>query len=257
VLGRSDDELAADLAVTPGIVRGWSGGTTPIPRRHAQQIAFLAATAQRADAVQRLGLQCEWLTAQERTFSVEASDFAERAAAIEQHVRSCPTCIARERYLADHFGPMPPLPQPAWVRLLAWGSERIPAWLRPAALSALLLAAIVSLRVVFAIPFLLSSPRKLIEALVAIVAAAGAGAMGGLAYTATRPWLKRLGRAGDYLTGIVCVVAYMSALALVAPIAFGQPLIKGQSDAIVFVSVSIFFGLVVGHIWFAREQIPA
>lgn len=103
-------------------------------------------------------------------------------------------------------------------------------------------------------PLLLSAPTKFGEALVAVVTAAGAGAAGGFAYTLTRPTLQRLGRLGDYLTGIVCVFAYMGALVLVAPVAFGEGIIEDRVGLISFVVVSTFFGLVVGHTWFRRAS---
>ena len=106
------------------------------------------------------------------------------------------------------------------------------------------------MRIGFALPFVVTRPRLLAGAIVAVLAAAGAGAAGGLAYSATRPILRRLGRPGDYLSGIVCVSSYMGAVALVAPIAFGESPIEDRTDLLVFAVVSVGFGLLVGHSWF-------
>jgi len=117
---------------------------------------------------------------------------------------------------------------------------------------ALVLGAIVSVRILFALPVLFSSPGVLGGALLAVGAAAGAGAFGGIAFSLTRPVLRKLGRPGDYLTGIVCVFAYMGALAVAAPNAFGEPLIHDSSEWVIFSIVSLFFGLVIGHSWFRQ-----
>ena len=82
------------------------------------------------------------------------------------------------------------------------------------------------------------------------IAASGAGAGGGLAFSLTHPTLKRLGNVGNYLTGVVCVGAYMGALLLAAPVAFGEPLAGSRSDAVVVALVYVAFGLVVGRSWF-------
>ena len=129
--------------------------------------------------------------------------------------------------------------------------QHVPAWLRPAAYGAGILAAIVSFRLVLALPSILASPMSAIEPLLAILAAAAAGASGGFAYTLVRPALRKLGRIGNYLTGIVCVGAYLSALMLVAPVAFGEQFIEGPEGWVAVGITTLLFGLVVGHAWFS------
>jgi len=45
----------------------------------------------------------------------------------------------------------------------------------------------------------------------------------------------------------------MGAIVAVAPIAFGKPIVEGRSDVVIFVSVAVLFGLVIGHTWFKSE----
>lgn len=250
-LGQTDDQLAAELDVTPGVVRAWAAGSTRIPRRCAEQIRWLEALAERDAALRASGLpDCEWMREEEeRPLPSDTDALLQRAKAMTAHAQACPVCTARERYAREHCSSMPALPQPGWMRILGW-VERVPAWARPAAVGALLLGAIVSLRILFALPFLFSAPAKMGAALVAVLSAAGAGAAGGASYSLTRPTLRKLRRPGDYLTGIVCVFAYMGSLALVAPYAFGERLIDDRAGWVIFSIVSIFFGLVVGHSWF-------
>ena len=87
----------------------------------------------------------------------------------------------------------------------------------------------------------------------AVLVGAAAGASGGLAYTAIRPLLRRLGRAGDYLTGVGTMLAYMWTIAVMLPEAFGD----GRNQTGRFIAFSLtatFFGLVIGHHWFATPS---
>ena len=128
--------------------------------------------------------------------------------------------------------------------------DRTPSWLRPALIGALLLFAIVAVRMVFALPRLLSHPAEITPLLLALGAASAAGAAGGLAYSLLGAPLRGLRVVGPYLAGVVTVIAYMGALALAAPYAFGEPLIEHRSDVGPFLVISILFGLVMGHSWF-------
>jgi hypothetical protein len=251
LLGITNDELAADLRVTPAIVGAWADGTLGIPKRQAQDLAWRAALAERQQALRTSGLaECPWQLAREAAPVPENSNALLRELeATDKHIAECPICTARDRYIEEHFGPMPAPPETVWSRVFA-RVERVPAWARPALLGALLLGAFVSLRIVFALPMLFRTPGRLGGLLVAVAAAAAAGAAGGFAYSLTRPTLRKLGLVGAYLTGIVCVFAYMGALLIAAPVAFGEPLVEGGGDLGAFAVISLFFGLVMGHSWF-------
>lgn len=256
-LGLSDEALAAELALTPTVVRAWRTGSVPVPERHARLLRWQAAIAARQAVAEASGLPaCEWVQAWEDGPVPDEPDVMRRhLEALNVHGESCPICLERARYVEERCGPMPQPPSPAGVVRVVGLLERVPSWGRPAVVGAAILGAIVGLRVLFALPTVASQPRKLVEALTALVAAMGAGAAGGLAYSLTRPMLRRLGRPGDYLTGVVCVFAYMGAIALVAPIAFGERVIKNRADLVVFGIVSAFFGLVVGHSWFRKDAL--
>jgi hypothetical protein len=250
----SDDELADELGVPVTTLRAWTAGERRIPRYEAQLLRFAAASAERGRALVESGLpECEWI----RAWGSEehGSDDDALMASIdrmEAHSAACATCQARERFVDARFGPMPPFPARGLARVFVF-MERVPEFLRPAAYGAALLAAIVSLRALVVIPSLIARPALVLDLLVAILAAAGAGASGGLVFSMVRPTLRTLGRPGDYLTGIVCVGAYMASLVLVAPVAFGEDLLKGRSGWFAYGIVTILMGLVIGHSWFKAE----
>lgn len=258
VLGETDDQLAGTLGVTPATVRAWATGRARIPHRDAKYVVFLVAAKERAVALESSGLpDCEWVRAHETPPATDdIKELDKHGNAILQHMESCPTCRTRERWATERFGPMPSPPAAGLLRLFAW-VERVPPIARPAAVGAALLAALVLVRVVFALPRLVDAPRELVSAGLALVGAAGAGAIGGFAYSLTRPTLKRLGRAGDYLTGIVCVFAYVSSLAFVAPFVFGEPIVEGRAGWVIMAITSIIFGLIIGHTWFRAESLPS
>jgi hypothetical protein len=56
------------------------------------------------------------------------------------------------------------------------------------------------------------------------------------------------------MSGVVCVCAYVGFLALASPLAFGKALIESRSELVIFAIVSVFFGLVMGHSWFAASR---
>jgi hypothetical protein len=66
--------------------------------------------------------------------------------------------------------------------------------------------------------------------------------------------LRKIGRVGDYPAGIVSVLGYMGAIAIVSELLFHEPIIEGSSGLIIFLVVSVFFGLLVGHWWFRELE---
>lgn len=251
-LGETDEQLAAALGVTPDVVRAWSQGTARVPPHEAGQLALFVDVKQRALALESSGLpQCEWVLSNEPT-SNDMDEITRSADALERHIRRCPTCRAREKFLTERFGPMPTPGLTGVAGVFEW-ADRVPAIARPAVVGAALLAALVLIRILFALPRLLSEPREFVTAGVALLAAVGAGAVGGFTYSLTRPLFKRLGRPGDYLTGIVCVFAYMGSLAGVAPTAFGEPIVEERADWVIMAIVAAVFGVFVGHTLFRSK----
>ena len=125
-------------------------------------------------------------------------------------------------------------------------AERLPSWLRPAFFGAVALFLIVGLRMAFALPRILKE-GKLSEFALGLLAATGAGAAGGFGYTLLGAPARRIPVLGPYVAGIVSVAAYMLALLVVAPYISNEPLIEDKTGAIIFASVTVFFGVIFGH----------
>ncbi len=247
----TDDELAAELGVPVALLQRWSAGTERIPRFEARLIRFSAASAVRGRALEESGLpECAWLVDFFKSdLPTESDALLAALTCSEEHHTTCPVCQARERFVTEKFGPMPPYPTKGLMTVFAL-FDRLPASLRPAAYGASALAAIVSLRALFAIPSVIDKPALAVPLSLAILAAAAAGASGGFAFTFVRPTFKKLGRPGDYLTGIVCVGSYLTSLMLVAPFAFGERLMEGPDGWYIVGIMSLLFGSIVGHSWF-------
>jgi hypothetical protein len=126
-------------------------------------------------------------------------------------------------------------------------AERIPSWLRPAFFGAVALFAIVAFRMLFALPGIVQDPARITEFASVLLAATGAGAMGGFGYTLLGAPSRRIPVVGPYVAGVVSVGAYMLALLLVAPYISNEPLVEDRAGAIIFAVVTIFFGLLFGH----------
>ncbi|HEX8715947.1 MAG TPA: hypothetical protein VF722_03140 [Gemmatimonadaceae bacterium] len=248
-IAKSDADLASELGVAVSEVKSWAAGQ-PVPEPYAQHLRWLAASTERRAALAASGLpECEWVTKKEATLRRDDSDaVAAFAKSLSEHAKHCPACQARNTYVKERFGRMPAIaPVPLWARPF-FRIAAMPSWAQPAAYGALMLGGITSIRALAALPFVFSKPVMMGGALVAVIAAAGAGALGGLAYSVTRPALKHLGRAGDYVSGVVAAVGYMGAFALAAPvIAPGDPMIQDRSDLVIFAIVAVFFGLLLGH----------
>jgi hypothetical protein len=136
--------------------------------------------------------------------------------------------------------------------------DGLPAWLQPAVIGALLLFAMVGVRVLFQITLLFAHPELVVAGMYAALLAAGAGACGGFAYSLIGRRLLAVPRVGRYLTGIVCVAAYLFPLILLLPRI--QPDLSATDrqaldlhDPIarwVWLFCTLLFGFVVGRTWF-------
>lgn len=256
-LDLSDDELAEDFGVSRDVIRGWAAGHIQVPLPVAKELAWRIEIHRREAALTAAGLEeCPWVTAHAEALLTRAlagpSALERHQQEAEAHAAGCALCAARERYEREHLGP-PPLPPntPAWLRPILW-IERIPAWARPAVMAAFLLGIVVLVRIAFNLPDVLATPGGREDALVAVLAAAGAGAAAGLAYSLLRRALRTRGTIGAYATGIVCMFVYMGAFALAFP---ELGVFEERSGMLSFAVVSLFFGLVVGHSWFRDPNV--
>jgi len=262
-LGLTPERLAAEFAVTEKEVRGWEAGVVRIPRRYAERLAWQAAVAERDAALAASGLpECGWVTEwQSRPTPERVNDRTAHFRAVVAHAESCPVCLAREAYVTEHLPSMPDPTLPLSMKFFAWVSrilDRVPSRFRPAVVGAAVVAGLTGLNAAFAILPLLRTPERLpavlLGLLVALPAAAVAGAIGGLAFSAVRPVLEPLGRIGDYLTGIACVLAYMGPFGVVALLVAGSAAFASPVPWVIFGGCVVFFGLFLGHVWFYQER---
>ena len=256
-LGLTNDALAAELGLTPAVIEAWREGRAGVPRRHAETLRWRGAVAERLAALDASGLpSCEWIAEWDEQKPPPSDAAAPRELArFERHIAQCPTCVARETFVNERFGPMPPAPTAGGVLGTVVGQvDRLPKWAQPAAFGALFIGGMTIVRMVVLLPRLFRHPQQLPSVLLAIVAAMGAGASGGLVYSAARGPTRRLGRAGDYLLGVICMYTYLGIAALVAPIAFGRALVRDRLEFNVFLVVGLGFGLLIGHSWFRESE---
>jgi len=123
----------------------------------------------------------------------------------------------------------------------------IPRQLRPALYGAALLIVVVGGRMLFAAPALARQQASPLQLLITLLAAGGAGAAGGLVHGFFGDRLLALPRLGPYIWGVACVSAYMLALVLLAPAAFGERLVADAADAVLYGVLTVFFGLLMGY----------
>ena len=119
--------LAAELNLTPAVVAAWEAGRISPTRRAQRWLAWRGAMLDRDEALAASGLpECTAL----RTIVVEMRDDprAKAGPVILGHMASCESCLARKRYLAERFPPLPAPPLPLPMLVLVWAhrtAERV------------------------------------------------------------------------------------------------------------------------------------
>ncbi len=189
-LGWSDEKLAAELQVSPKVVRGWSDGTLRIPKHDAQSIAWEAEPLPK------------------RTQDIEA-----HFKRLETHIAQCSTCQERERFVRDRFPAMPEFPRtPLMSGFATWDRflQRFPEWTHPVFNGAGIITALVAIRILFVL-----QRQRSWAMLVALGVGAALGAMGGLTYSALRPYIAA-GGARKLLAYLLVLATYLT-----LPAAFG------------------------------------
>ena len=133
---------------------------------------------------------------------------------------------------------------------------RLPGWLKPAVVGAVVISALMGWRMWQAVPDLLAGRVPSAGIVTAPAAAAGAAFLGGLAFGVTRPALRCLGRPGDYLSGLVLMWGYLGALAAASPWIFESSAIPTDlSGALIGAGLVTLLGLVAGHTWFGEHGV--
>jgi hypothetical protein len=196
-LGFSPDILAADLGLPPGVVAAWESGRDRIPAHNATDRRWRAAGAERQRALAASDLpDCEWMVALEA--QPLPTKLKARTARLEQllaHEKVCPTCLARDTFIADRFPPMPPPPIAAEMRALGWAfqqAERLPPWAQPSVPMAMAFGAYSLFRIVFLLPRMVAQPRVAVIALAGFSASIAIGGALGAAYGIFRMGRERL-----------------------------------------------------------------
>ena len=138
---------------------------------------------------------------------------------------------------------------------------RLPAWLQPSATGALLVFALVGVRMLFALPVLLifvarDGVKAIALALGVLLAALIAGATGGLAYSAVGDRLLRFGRIGAYVTGMVCVAGYLVPLLVIMSFVDDRKRFDPAHPAswIIALVATMLFGTIFGHAAFVEDD---
>lgn len=200
VLEFSDDALAADLRLPPAAVRAWSQGKDPVPRHIARDLRWRVAVRRQHQALEASGLPtCDWITALEAQAVPEKLEARRKQLeALQAHVSACPTCQARDRWVASHCPPLPERPLPLWIKALgrfAQFAESLPPWASPAVYGGAFFGVYSLFRLVFGLPRIASHPREGLIALGALALSVSIGALLGLLYGSTKyQWQKRNAR---------------------------------------------------------------
>lgn len=257
MLGLSPSELAAEIGMTEPVVRAWEDGSLRIPQQYAIQIVWRAAVAERQAALASSGLrECSWVT-RWMDAAPPQGGAAQRAHfdSLRRHAAVCPHCTARARFVEQNFPPMPDLPVPPTVRVLrAAGAalKRLPQWLRAAVVGSVVAGVVTVMRLAGMVAG--GDGPKPLEAVVmlarAIVEGALYGAAAGITYAIVRDPLRKMGRAGDYIAGILCVWAFLLASVLPTAMLTGRPAFATPDDAAALALGGAVVGAIIGHFWF-------
>ena len=220
-LQMSDDELAKRLGVTSQLIAKWGDGRIRIAERFEDALHAIQYNMRAESALAASGLpHCSVADAVRARIESGAALTGAAVRSATRHVRRCPTCQARERYVIDHIGVRKTATRDNVMTKVVGQAfsyaDLLPEWARPAALGAALLFGIVAVRIVIPLLFtLLFGPRRLVGALqllgVPFMAALG-GAAGGFGYSFLGRPLRSIPVAGPYLAGVVTASAYMAAL---------------------------------------------
>lgn len=241
-LRRDGMRLEEWLRVDAATIEQWESGEQAIPPVRARQLAWLLCQADNDRRLRAASLpECAWSGDAHARFEARLRvlpDTSVRDAIIDfsrevtAHTSACDVCRSNEQWRTEHLENHGPFPMPGFVAVVMSAIGAVPGPLMPAAIGAALIGGVAALRFMFvAIGLLIRFPGVsdalsiMSAGVLAVIAAAAGGAAGGLVITLVRPVFRQLGSLGDYLTGIVVVEAYLFAIFLVAPVAFGEPLL--------------------------------
>lgn len=255
-LGISRDELAEQLGEHVDFIATFEAVPGELPKELARRLEYALACKDQENWLNAAGLpSCPEL---EPIFAgVEGKGSAElqrRMKLAEEHARSCERCQAREA-MVKTLPPLPPVPISGTLRAFVAVGQRVmklPKVAQSTVIGALIVGALTFVRVVFGF---LANPTHPLAALLALGVGTYGGAVGGLTYGLTRPSTERLGRVGDYLTGVICVSAAFLAVAIPLNLFTHDNTFRTKSAWVIGSIVCVFFGLIVGHSGFRRDRV--
>jgi hypothetical protein len=249
------ESTATQFNVTPAVVQAWESGSLAVPDRVSNELAWRTAASERTEALRQSGLpECSVLSELNAKIAGRGTGATlKELGEIVKHTASCPVCQARDKYLTDRFPPLPPRPQRGTLgagQFVMARVQRLPSWARPAAYGGIIIGGYALVR--GSLMMVSTGPSWHTATTIGLAVLGGIylGAVGGGIYTLVRPWSRRFGRVGDYVTGLACVYAY--AIAIAIPAAALDPTVPIRDPAawvIAFV-LSTVFGLVIGRSWF-------
>jgi len=254
--GLSIDQLAEALNRHVDEVATWERIEGTLPRALDRDLDWILANAERGRAFEAAGIPvCPWVTERERALDAQDSKALEAwITQVEAHTTTCDVCQRREAF-ARTLPPLPPLPMSPQLRLVASVArtiQRLPGWLRPAAVGAILIGGLTVVRAILLLVLRRADPslELVLTVLAAIGVGAYGGAVGGLAYGAARERTKKLGAFGPYALGVICVYAYLLAFGIPLAVFGGEDVFRSASGWIAFTIAGTVFGLIIGRSWF-------
>jgi len=258
-LGISLDELAEVLGEHADQVQGYERVPGKLPAQLAVRLEYALAWNDREKRLNATGL-----TACAELGGIFAGmeggkrkELERRIELAKEHALTCERCQARDAMIKT-LPPLPPAPMPATARFLVALHQRIqelPGMARPAAWGAVIVGGFAMVRVLF---YWLAHPARSLQAIGITLAAIGlgayGGAVGGVAYSITRPRTRRFGRLGDYLTGLACSFAFLLAFVIPVNLFTNDNSFTGTTNLVISAVVALIFGLIIGHSGFKSQD---
>lgn len=126
VLGLTQEQLAAEIGLTPHVIAAIEHGEVRCPKRIAREMELRSACAQRDAALASSGLPtCAVALELQRAVEIELerhtfgdAGFVKAANAFSEHTESCADCKVREEYARQNAPALPDIRMPWWIGVI-------------------------------------------------------------------------------------------------------------------------------------------